>query len=260
MSIWLRLNLRISWSSRCRRASTLSYSSRSNSLENVVDAHWWGVSVWWLSLCSINRFKVLNNCRVILRVLFVSMTLLIWILSTMSLVLIYSTQIKFFLYNSWILKSSGLIWSNWRLHRIIHNYILNLSFDLTFRVAELKAYLSWWLRLIIWFITLISSFLVHVSSGAVNIARLWNPVILMRSIYLLGINRWLFWIMLIGLLLAIYLSMYICNVSHGIISMGWVKTIFRLVITSFLAIVLSLEIWIWVVHWHRVYHVLASVI
>ena len=127
------------------------------------------------------------------------MTLLIWILSTI-LVLIYSTQIKFLVNNSWILWHSWLSW-NWSLHRIVHN----LCFNLTFRMSKLQTYLCRWLRLIIWIIT---SLLIHVSSSAMYYTWLGNSIICLISIgihpfVLLSINRWLFWNDLIGLLVAI---------------------------------------------------------
>ena len=200
---WIYVTLRISWSSRCRWASTLSSSSWSYSFEHIVATHWRSIAMWWLSLNTINWSNSVFNYLWIIWIFFrqISMTRLIWILSTI-LVLIYSTQIKFLVNNSWILWHSWLSWSNWSLHRIVHN----LSFNLTFRMSKLQANFSWWLTLIIWIIT---SLLVHVSSGAIYDARLGNSIILLISIgihpfVLLSINRWLFWnVLLIGLLVAI---------------------------------------------------------
>ena len=189
--------------SSCRWATTLSCSTWSYSFEHVVSvAHGRSVAMWWLSLNTINWSYSVFNYLWVIWIFFrqISMTRLIWILSTI-LVLIYSTQIKFLVNNSWILWHSWLSW-NWSLHRIVHN----LSFNLTFRMSKLQANFSWWLTLIIWIIT---SLLVHVSSGAIYDARLGNSIILLISIgihpfVLLSINRWLFWnVLLIGLLVAI---------------------------------------------------------
>ena len=206
MSIWLS-TLCISWCSRCRRATSLSHSSRSYSFENIiVSTHWWSISVRWISFNPIYWFKSFDD-RCLLWIFLISVTMLIWILSTI-LVLIYSVQIKFFIYNSWILKTFSLIWSDWSLHRIIHN-VISLSFQLTSTwVSKLQTYLSRLLRAVI-LALIINSFLIHVSSSTINNTCLWDSVILMNStlvhsFYLLGINLRLFWNMLIDLLLASY--------------------------------------------------------
>jgi len=172
------------------------------------------------------------------------MTLLIWILSAVRvLILIHSTQIKFFIDDSWILKSSLLSWSNWSFHRIVHNG--GLRINLTFRVSKLQTDLGRWLRLVI---RIISSFLVHVSRGAINNASLWNSVILLNSVginsfVLLGIKGRLFWNQLIGLLLArLSLMIQISDISHSVISMG--RVIVAVLLRALLASVSSLNIWI----------------
>lgn len=139
------------------------------------------------------------------------MARLIWILSTSSiLVLIYSTQIKFFVNDSWILKSSRLSRCNWSLYRIVHN-VVDLGFNLRFGVPKLQANLSRWLWLIIRFI---SSFLIHISSGTINDTSLRNSIILLISIginsfIVLGINRLLFWNVLICRILSTCCSIMI---------------------------------------------------
>ena len=96
VSIWLRIDctLRISWSACCRRASSLSYSSRSYSFEDIVSTHRWSIAMRRLSLYLTRWLEILDNRWVVGIVLFwkISVTHLIWILSTCSvLVLIYST-------------------------------------------------------------------------------------------------------------------------------------------------------------------------
>lgn len=200
MSIWLaaHADLRISWGSSCRRASTLSSSSWSYSFEDVVvSTHRRCITVWWFSLNTTNRLEVFSNDCIILAIFrSVSITLLIWILSTV-LVLIYSTQIKFFVNNSWILNSSRLIWSNGSLYRIIRS---GLCFDLAFRMSKLQTNLVWWLWLIVRQITF--SLLIHVSSCTLDNSSLWDSIVnllcsIVHPFVLLSIY-WLFWNVLIA--------------------------------------------------------------
>lgn len=251
MSIWLRIDctLRISWSACCRRASSLSYSSRSYSFEDIVSTHRWSIAVRRLSLHLTCWLEILDNRWIVGIVLFwkISVTHLIWILSTCSvLVLIYSTQIKFFVYNSWILKSSSLSRCKRSLHRIVHN-IVDLSFNLRFGVPKLQADLSWWLWLII---RLICPFLIHVSSGAINDTSLRNSIIhclvsvWIHSFTILGINRLLFWNMLICSIWSSSSSLMVqvCDISHSVISVG--RVVVAILWRRILTIVSSLIIWI----------------
>lgn len=167
------MDLRISWCSSCRRASTLSSSSWSYSFEDVViSTHRRRITMGWFPLDTANWLEILRNDCIILAIFWcVSKTLLIWILSTV-LVLIYSTQIKFFVNNSWILNSSRLSWSNGSLYRIIRS---SLCINLTLGMTKLQTNLIWWLWLVVRQITL--TLLIHVSSCTFNNSSLRDSIV-----------------------------------------------------------------------------------